>query len=1186
MFSIYKVNENFYIFLHSLYEYNKKVKLLESEKNGYFQRIQQRSILTDYSYTIEDVLALILKENIKNSECEAKLKEYCNNITTITSNLNAVDPKLEKICEVTNKCADLKEKIIQNCKILNQTLTNASYPIEENCDMFQKQCLFLEGACPDILLNSCGTLRDTCYKKARMDVAEELLTKALSGNLIEETTCEFAIKEKCIVLSSISDEMMLKCLNSKTTCKKLVQKAKKTCTTIREQISLILNNDNGLKEKCIILLEQCHFYNSNCDENNKFNCIALKAKCGILKITYRPPTIFDPIKANASLLEKIGMENLYAEMEKVGPKKEKDITDFLGLMIVVMKPSGKFEVDKCKDLLRTHCTSFSYINKELEDLCQTYQAKNKAQACEELQARLVIKSSPLQTKLKEKHLVKTVQTGTGYYNSISAIAINWYRLPMINLTKDECTELQSECFYLEQSFRTDLKRPCQNLRAVCYKKWLDAQAKSILESLLKGSFCELSSCKTKSKCDLTLINKCAELKNQQGEFLEFCLYPGKTCGILKDDIKNKSQELKHVLDKTRDKPSEKDCEKLEQLCKDLVHDFYYLINPCAMFHQNCLKLKATKILKYSILDEKKSILKNHNNCTQYLGYMCIRWLETGNKIFTLPCSQQNDTCNLILEETKDHCAHLSNHMKQLNIVNNIGNNTEGEELCDYWGSYCDIFAPNCPSVLWIENNQNETKNGICKKLQEKCVELRKNLDYQNILMHELKGHLTNKDDCKKQLDYYCKQSANHTNKLILSLCSGEPIYENQKGQDIKEILCSRFINWIMEKCITLPSKLIEGEKNLTKKHNHLKVANEAAKKAIQNPGPILSILFEKEKEQNGISKHKTSLISFIPHKNTPTFLPTELNVKAFRMVVLALGLYLEAKAECDRLFIDCDFENDCIELKTPCKKIREICKEIVPVEIKLYEVKENITTVIESTTVFTEIEITSTETITNTTTVTETMCETLCKDCTFILTSKIWITGTSTFTKTETYTKTTLQDSTIHTNKTTITFTKMSTLESSSLCTSEQLPTSTQSISGETDKQVIIPDGTPISLPQTSLFTIFLLLLGVIQNEEHVQEYCQELTQMGLNPANKSNVLKISALVMGRRKNLVINIRKRDKIAEEILIRLFENVLKDEKYQEQCEEFLKEICLKLGVMSKELAKKYLDPKKHENLLLK
>lgn len=176
---------------------------------------------------------------------------------------------------------------------------------------------------------------------------------------------------------------------------------------------------------------------------------------------------------------------------------------------------------------------------------------------------------------------------------------------MINLTKDECTELQSECFYLEQSFRTDLKKPCQNLRAVCYKKWLDAQAKSILESLLKGSFCELSSCKTKSKCDLTLINKCAELKNQQGEFLEFCLYPGKTCGILKDDIKNKSQELKHVLDKTRDKPSEKDCEKLEQLCKDLVHDFYYLINPCAMFHQNCLKLKATKILKYSILDEKK-----------------------------------------------------------------------------------------------------------------------------------------------------------------------------------------------------------------------------------------------------------------------------------------------------------------------------------------------------------------------------------------------------------------------------------------------------------------------------------------------------------------------------------------------------------------------------------------------------
>ncbi|KAG4302233.1 hypothetical protein PCK1_001505 [Pneumocystis canis] len=119
-------------------------------------------------------------------------------------------------------------------------------------------------------------------------------------------------------------------------------------------------------------------------------------------------------------------------------------------------------------------------------------------------------------------------------------------------------------------------------------------------------------------------------------------------------------------------------------------------------------------------------------------------------------------------------------------------------------------------------------------------------------------------------------------------------------------------------------------------------------------------------------------------------------------------------------------------------------------------------------------------TYSTTMTVTDTMCTASCRDCTFILTSNVWMTETTTHTKTETYTKTTMHESlTMYTNQTAITFTVTSTLGSESICTSKQLSSSTQSISDETDEQVIIPSGAPMIIAFSVILSYFFITLFI-----------------------------------------------------------------------------------------------------------
>ncbi|KAG5436820.1 hypothetical protein PCANB_001948, partial [Pneumocystis canis] len=188
----------------------------------------------------EHFLALILKENTGKDNCKNKLKKYCESLKNAGLESKQVHKKLD-VCKEEkaneDKCKELQEKIEGKCTKLEKELEAAlrKRPIEnENCEKYEPQCLFLEGACPNELTKKCSELRNRCYSIKRMNVALEVLVRALKGEFKEKNgQCEKKLKEHCVYLASMSKELLWRCLNVKETCEDLVNVTKKKCDSLR-----------------------------------------------------------------------------------------------------------------------------------------------------------------------------------------------------------------------------------------------------------------------------------------------------------------------------------------------------------------------------------------------------------------------------------------------------------------------------------------------------------------------------------------------------------------------------------------------------------------------------------------------------------------------------------------------------------------------------------------------------------------------------------------------------------------------------------------------------------------------------------------------------------------------------------------------------------------------------------------
>ncbi|KAG5438864.1 hypothetical protein PCK2_000911, partial [Pneumocystis canis] len=328
----------------------------------------------------EHFLALILKENTEKNKCEKELGKYCQSLKDAELESEKVHEKLKDVCEKGNvkdkdkKCKDLKNKIEGKCPEVKKELEEVlkERPIKnENCEKYEHQCLFLEGACQSDLTEKCSELRNRCYSMKRMNVAREVLVRALKGELKDkDNQCKEKLKEHCVHLASMSRELLWRCLNVEETCENLVNVTKKKCASLKTKVEKV---ENVEKDKCHSLLEECHFYGANCQgEDIQNKCNELKTQCeDEYDIMYTPPEgPFIPIYPRVSIIEKVGLKELYQEMAKKGILIEKisfAIEDLI--LFLSQKEEGKFDETLCEKAFE-NCEYFKKLTRHLNYNCE------------------------------------------------------------------------------------------------------------------------------------------------------------------------------------------------------------------------------------------------------------------------------------------------------------------------------------------------------------------------------------------------------------------------------------------------------------------------------------------------------------------------------------------------------------------------------------------------------------------------------------------------------------------------------------------------------------------------------------------------------------------------------------------------------------------------------------------------
>ncbi|KTW29915.1 uncharacterized protein T551_01859, partial [Pneumocystis jirovecii RU7] len=948
--------------------------------------------------TEERLLALIMKADYKNEDkCKNKIKEYCNGLKNVSLTSEKVHKELKDFCndgKEEKKCKELKTKIEEKCSTFKDKLkTKAKEEIskltDDDCKEHERQCLFLEGACPTDLKEDCNTLRNKCYQKERDNVAEEVLLRALSGSLKKKDSCEEKLKEVCPLLSGESDELMLLCFNEEKTCENIMAKEQNKCKSLKSEIEKVLPKNEELEIKCPSLLRECYFYDTDCIGNEP-NCEKLASDCKEKGITYtKPGSDFEPTRPGVTLAEEIELEELYKKAAKKGVRIGRPPTrDATELLLLLSQSSTKSTVvDKCKDILDKKCKNLKE-HEILKSLCD----KDKASAdgkkeCDKLQKEHTKSTQILVTKIENKLLITSGQN----------MIITWHDLSTFLSDKD-CRTLESDCFYLKGYGPSD--KPCNNLKTACYKKGLEAVANEALQNNLRGLL-QGSNKTWHENLQKKIVKACKKLKEESDELFVLCVQPKKAAFVVSTDLRFRAIFLREQLDEKRDFPTETDCKELEEKCRILGQDSKEIKWPCLTLNQHCDRLRNTQELEEKLLLEKIQGLDDFDLCVEKLGKWCNDWTRRGRTRFTLSCVTQNITCKILTERVGSKCARLDEHMKTNNILENVKKN-KTETICTFWGSYCSKFMSGCKNLM-------KANDGKCEELNKECEIFIKKKELELKLVDQLKGHLNTKEKCKGELDKYCTQWVNASNGLE-TFCTNKK--KKSKQDDLRKELCEKLVEQVKKQCPGLKKELTEASKELEKKANKYEDIKKEAKEAMEKANLVLSKA--KTTDNKPAGKTVPSESAPAPAPNTPPAAPnttqntvlfklvrrnintpvtekiyvTEKELKAFDLVSQAFSLYVELKELCHDSEKGCGFKEECKDIEEACTKIEKTCGGLKPLEIKPHEiVTKNVTT-------------------TTTTTTTTTVKDVKATDCQSLQTTDTWVTKTSTHTSTSTTTST------------------------------------------------------------------------------------------------------------------------------------------------------------------------------------
>ncbi|KTW25448.1 hypothetical protein T552_03750, partial [Pneumocystis carinii B80] len=1034
----------------------------------------------------DDIVAYILREDYEEHEkkCKPKLGEYCEELKGIDPELNKVHTKVKEICNnIEQKCADLKGEVEKVLKAFEGELKNALKDIkDEECEKYEEKCILLEETNHGVIKKKCVELREGCYMFKRENMAEELLLRTFVGDIKKNGECKGKMEKACLVLIQESDELMSFCLDPSGTCQALETKLKDVCKPLEEELK-----KDELAEKCYERLEKCHFYKEAC-ENTK--CEEDKTKCEKNNITYKAPgSDSSPVKPKPSLLTRIGLEDVYKRAEKDGifiGRQGVDLPRRFGgdllqdvLLVLSRYDQNKEPKKKCNKVLEK-CNDFKYLNTELEKLCNN----EKEGECEKM---LNIKERC--TKLKLNLYLKGLSTK--YDEKADSDLLFWRELPTL-FTKGECTELESECFYLETTCKdNEIDKACQNVRVACYKMGQDRLLSTLFRKELKGELGHIRYYSDDPKnCKKSVVEECAKLKDKR--YLSKCLYPKELCYLLSDDIFLQSKELGMLLDDQRDFPFEKDCLELKEKCDELKNHTYLNYEKCVTLKRRCEYFRVSERFRKVFLERKDDSLRTQKNCTKVLHEKCDALSRRRKNPFTVSCALQEETCEYMVGRTSQECRYLGINMENEKILEGIEkanenkNETALEELCTTWGRHCYQLVENCPEQLKEEGDKDQN----CDKLEEKCRDTFKKLKLEEELSHLLKGSLSEEKKCKEALEKRCtewKTAPNKTFETLLDKCNDVT----------KKNVCKKLVDKVKERCPTLKADLEKAEKELKDKKDEYDNVKQAAKESTEKAKLLLSkpreavtpsgqnssaseqVLQPVQPESGSSSSPAEPPVQPLPPPSTGRTSGTpstgttdsaklgpvkrayvdggvsEAEVEAFDNTAIAMELYLELKEECKALKLDCDFTEECPGSKEVCGKIDDLCK------LEALKVSAHHTETITN-------KVTETQTIEK---AAETVTETVgggkvTEQCTLVRTTDIWVTSTSLHTSTVTSTPTVTS---------TVTLTSMRKCKPTK-CTTDSSRETDKGEEGKDEEDVKPNDGMKIRVPDM----IKIMLLGVI----------------------------------------------------------------------------------------------------------
>ncbi|KAG4305594.1 hypothetical protein PORY_001150 [Pneumocystis oryctolagi] len=914
--------------------------------SGISENVYKKSLLLN-EIDEEELLALILKEELMNSQCKTKLEEYCKGLRNMNIEPEDLHPLLKNLCEQTKeneKCTTFKTKIIDKCAIFKRELLAIMKDLStmnDECMESQNKCAILEGPCKDIR-KYCNTLRLTCIKNQQDNLEKEYIFGILSGALTDEESCRRGINEICPMFMKESDRLMSFCLGGPDRCIELLQRKEQECSSLKSSVKEIIKNFNRSKVECSLQLEKCYVYGPNCDDDVQNDCKKLKEECKEIK--YEPlGSAFNPIKQNATLMEKVEKIELFGN--KIVESKAQDTDDLLILVSQHVLHNCQNNLEKCYEICRHIPQLRNLYNKTTKMM-----KENMREVCTDLRNRIIHKCKILKSELKYLSLYDSNN------DKKEATLLGWNEL-LMELDEETCLNLKSKCFYSVKHCKghIELTNSCLNLQLACLKIQFRRKFYKVFQEELKGNLYNLALKNSQNKCRSGLQDLCKRMINTQKEqrknvfLIELCLMPENTCIMLENDLKRQVQELIKVLNEKRDFPEKEDCKELERRCEILGLDSDSVRSPCITLKQHCSRLKSLERLEKELLKENDLSLKDEISCQNGVKKLCKKWFRRGDDEFFFICINLDVTCQMIIKSMRSKCQILKENINKSGIIERIRSQDNIDSkgtLCDFWEPYCDRFMKICEELKGTIKSNEE-----CKKLKNECKEYRERKDLETKALFQLRENLANEKMCNDILNKYCIIWRD-TNNQLETLCRSSTGFSDE---NVKEALCKKLINQINEYC----TGLLKLFKNMTKKIEEQGKKYDEIKKEAEQSIIETHLVFLVSNAVNNTFRHISNmsmisnttnstenLIEGVAHKVKIESEKEEINIKitendvvAFEKISLAFDLYIELKNKCKLLQQDCKFRKECSTLESECARIDHVCNELKPLKVEKHVIE-------------------------------------------------------------------------------------------------------------------------------------------------------------------------------------------------------------------------------------------------------